>query len=830
LASPTSTAVRLTDSVYNGVSVRVDDAARQEDGVRITIVEQQMDCRSQRTQQRWRVWTRALLALLGVAWIGASTAVAQVERGEIRVAVTDATGLPIDATGTLTSEAPQMRRRFAVDITGQFTLQDLPFGVYRLIVERPGFEPYSGVIDVRSAVPRTLSIQLALAAVATDVTVTTEPPLVDTARAGVTFSIGAPQIQEALPAVPGRRVLELVDAQPGWLMEANGVLHPRGSEYQTLFVIDGVPMDENRSPAFAPDLQEGELQGMSVLTGNFPAEYGRKLGGVVEVTTGRDIEQGVHGMLDAGAGSFGTASAGASARYGWARRAVSVAASGATTDRYLDPPTLDNFSNEGTLRGISAAYDDQLSDVDRVRVTWHRRSTSFLVPNELEQEEAGQRQERDGLEHLVQGRWMRLIGSRFMFNARGMAEQIESTLASNPQSTPIVVSQDRALTRRYGSASLAADFGAHQVKLGGDVIAAPVREALAYTLTDPSAFEEGTAPVFDFSERRTSHEQSLFVQDTMRAGSFTVSAGLRWDRYDFVVKDTAFSPRLGVAWALPSRDLVFRASYDRAFQTPAVENLLLASARETEEANDTTVRLPVLASRGDFVEAGVTAGVGGRLRLDVTGYDRSASQFADDDVFLNTGVSFPVAFESARIRGVDSKLTLLPVRRISGFLSYSLLKGTARLPVVGGLFVGDEALEELEAEGEVPITQDQRHTVRAQLRVTPAERAWFAATARYGSGLPVELEGDIDGDDLAQQFGDEVLRRVDLERGRVRPNVSLDIGAGIGVWQRGARRLTLRVEAANVTNRLNVINFAGLFSGTALAAPRSANVRLQYEF
>ena len=181
----------------------------------------------------------------------------------------------------------------------------------------------------------------------------------------MTFSIGAAQIQDALPAIPGRRVLELVDAQPGWLMEANGVLHPRGSEYQTLFVIDGVPMDENRSPAFAPDLQEGELQGMGVLTGNFPAEYGRKLGGVIEVTTARDIERGLHLLIDAGGGSFDTASAGASVRYGWTRQALSVSGSGARTDRYLDPPTEDNFTNEGSLRGIGAAYDEQATDADR---------------------------------------------------------------------------------------------------------------------------------------------------------------------------------------------------------------------------------------------------------------------------------------------------------------------------------------------------------------------------------------------------------------------------------------------------------------------------------
>jgi hypothetical protein len=275
---------------------------------------------------------------------------------------------------------------------------------------------------------------------------------------------------------------------------------------------------------------------------------------------------------------------------------------------------------------------------------------------------------------------------------------------------------------------------------------------------------------------------------------------------------------------------VLRAAYDRAFQTPAIENLLLASSGQTEAASEDTVRLPVLPSRGDFFEGGVTAGFARRFRVDFTAYRRSVSEFADDDVFLNTGVSFPVAFDSARIHGVDTKLTMLPVRRFSGFASYSLLKGTARLPLVGGLFLGQDALDELEAEGEVPISQDQRHTIRGQLRYTMSERFWLGGTVRYGSGLPVELEGEVDEDELEEQFGADTVAQVDLANGRVRYNLALDVGAGVGLWHSGVRRLMLRVEAANVTNRLNVTNFAGLFSGTALGAPRSVSVRGQLQF
>src|SRR5207342_2634868 len=106
-----------------------------------------------------------------------------------------------------------------------------------------------------------------------------------------------------------------------------------------------------------------------------------KLGGVIEATTVRDIERGFHVLLDAGAGSLGTSSAGVSVRHGWSRRALSVSGSGASTDRYLDPPVEENFTNHGSLGGITAAYDEQPTDADRLRFTWHHRSTDFLVPN-----------------------------------------------------------------------------------------------------------------------------------------------------------------------------------------------------------------------------------------------------------------------------------------------------------------------------------------------------------------------------------------------------------------------------------------------------------------
>ena len=66
-------------------------------------------------------------------------------------------------------------------------------------------------------------------------------------------------------------------------------------------------MDDNRSPAFAPELPDAEVEAVHVITGTFPAEYGRKLGGVVDVTTSKDVRRGFHGTAETGRAASGPA-------------------------------------------------------------------------------------------------------------------------------------------------------------------------------------------------------------------------------------------------------------------------------------------------------------------------------------------------------------------------------------------------------------------------------------------------------------------------------------------------------------------------------------------
>jgi len=289
-----------------------------------------------------------------------------------------------------------------------------------------------------------------------------------------------------------------------------------------------------------------------------------------------------------------------------------------------------------------------------------------------------------------------------------------------------------------------------------------------------------------------------------------------------------------LSYYIPAADLLLRGSYDRIFQPPPMENLLLSSAAAGLGLDDVEGALAVPASRADFFEVGFRKPMGSHLRADVSHYWRTFRNSLDDDVFLNTGLSFPITFDTARIQGTEIRLEMPRWRNISSFVSYSNMLGVASSPVTGGLFIhGREAIELRDVVQRFAITQDQRNTVAAQVHMEPRPRLWFMSGIRYGSGLPVELqdEDNAGGDQPPlQPISPAILEKVNFERGRLRPNFSLDLGMGLKLWERDHQFVSMQLGVRNVTDQLNVINFNGLFSGTALAPGRQIALQIKTRF
>ena len=279
---------------------------------------------------------------------------------------------------------------------------------------------------------------------------------------------------------------------------------------------------------------------------------------------------------------------------------------------------------------------------------------------------------------------------------------------------------------------------------------------------------------------------------------------------------------------LRSTGTLLHASYDRTFGTPPFENILVSAAASAQFGQG--LYLALRPSRGNYYEGGVTQALGRRVRLDANYFLREVNNFEDDDLLLNTGVSFPIAYQHGMVRGTEVKLDVPRWGRFSGFLSYANTLGIGQYPITGGLFLDSEAVGLINSHDRFPITQDQRNVASARVRYQVSPRVWTAWKASYNSGLPAD--NSLPGTDpvVLAQFGQAVVNHVNFDIGRVRPNFSLDASLGVDVWKREKHLVTFQADGINLTNRINLINFASLLSGTALAPPRSFSLRLRTDF
>jgi len=754
----------------------------------------------------------------------------QSNRGELRLRVTDPAGRGVKTAVHLLSEANHYRTTLQTDEQGNLDIQRVPYGRYQLEVEQPGFAPISEELMVRSSLPAKYLIELKLAAVSQSVTVNSASTLIDPEQAGAVSQIGSDLLQQRLSSIPGRSLQDLINSQPGWLYEGNAVLHPRGSEYQTQFVVDGIPLTDNRSPSFGPEIEADDVQSMSIYTAGIPAEYGRKMGGVVELNTLQDSQPGLHGELVLSGGSFATAGAFARGQYGWGKNTIGGSANGSMTDHYLNPVVPQNYSNTGTLGDFAARYQRDLTPDDRLLLSVRHELSRYDIPNEQVQQAAGQRQTADNFETMGTASYEHIFSPKALGDLRGMVRDNANDFYSNAQSTPIEVFQHNWFREGYFKGSVTIDHGRNEWKAGVESDNLFLNEKLNYTITDPTQFDPGSPTKFAYQANRPDLEQSLFVQDLIRLHNWTINAGLRWDHYQLLLNRQTLQPRLAISHYFPSHDAVIHFSYDRVFQTPSFENILLSSSPDVASIDPSGfLRLPVQPSQGDYYEAGLTKVFCGHVRLGGNYFRRFVDNYADDSQIDNTSISFPIAFRKAILYGLEGKVEVPDWHHFSGFGSYSYIVGNVWLPVTGGLFFGadaDQAASQL--TGHSPDSQDQRNTVRGRVRYQVIPRLWAAFGVQFDSGLPFDFDGDPAT--VLAEYGQQVLNRINFARGRIYPAFQANASLGADVYKSDRLNMRFQADGQNLNNVLNVIDFGGLFSGNAIGPSRSFALRLTASF
>jgi len=763
-----------------------------------------------------------ILALCALPLFGQSNS------GELRLRVVDPSGLGVKTSVQIVSQANHYRNSFETSDQGGIDVRRLPYGIYQLVISQSGFAAAGESVDIHSSIPTEHIIKLKVSGVTESVTVTAPDTLIDPDQAGAVSQIGSEVIQDRLSSVPGRSLQDLVNSQPGWLYEGNAVLHPRGSEYQTQFVVDGIPLTDNRSPSFGPTVEADDVQSITIYTAGIPAEYGRKMGGVIEVNTLQDPQPGLHGQLALSGGSFDSAGAFAEGQYVWGKNTLGGSASGSRTDHYLNPVVPQNYANTATLGDFSVNYERDLTAKDRLRFILRHELSRYDIPNEQVQQAAGQRQTADNVETMGVASYEHTFSPTALADFRTMVRDNENGFNSNPQSDPIEVFQQNFFREAYFKGSATLDRGRHEVKFGFESDNTFLNENFRYHITDPTQFDADTPSDFSFLANRPDLEQSIFVQDEIRLKNWTINAGLRWDHSQLFLNRQAVDPRLAISRYFASAGLLLHFSYDRVFQTPSFENILLSNSAAVQSIDPTSfLRLPVEPSEGNYYEAGLTKVFDGKIKLETNYFRRLVANYADDDQIANTTVSFPIAFRKSVIYGAEAKLELPDWRRLSGFVSYSYTVGQAWYPVTGGLFLGADA-QGIPASGHFPDSQDQRNTVRGRLRYQVVPRFWIASGIQYDTGLPFQFDGDPA--QVLEEYGQQVLDRINFTRGRIDPTFQVNASAGAEVYQSDHVKMRFQIDGQNLTNVLDVIDFGGLFSGNAIGPSRSVAMRLTTNF
>lgn len=793
---------------------------------------------------------KAVIALfrLSAATILFTCALAGQSGGSLNILVRDESGSPVQAaTVDLILEAGGSRQQLKTDTAGRVRFVALPWQRFRLHVQSTGFIPLEKLVAIRTNIPGEHEFVLRIANATESLTVLekSDATAIDPEQTGSRTQISRDSIDQLAKGGGSRGIEQVLATFPGFAQNANGSIHPRGAHNQMTFVVDGMPISDQLGGAFANAIDPSIVETLELYTGNIPAEYGNKVSAVVQLTTrsGYGLGRKFTGTLIGQAGQFDSLSqtvqfAGESGKFAWSGTALGV-----KSNRYLDSVSLDNLHNGGNSERYFSRLDYQASSRDTLRALFMGGRASFESAN-LRSQHANQMRQRQALnDYSLAGTWLHVLDAKSTTELNLSWRPVRAQLLPSPGDLPVSAWQDRRSATLNVNARYSKISGPHHLRMGVDYQTYPIRERFRFAVTDPdfdpdlAAF---TLPLgghyFNFDESGRGTMRSAFLQDHLRLGRFTATLGLRYDSYQFLASGAQWQPRLGLAYHLKETNTVFRASYNRLYQTPPNENLLLSSSAAAAILAPPLVRqtfggtvLHLRPERQNFYEVGMQQGIVSWLSLAAAYYHKDATDQQDNNNFFNTGIIFPITLAKIRVNGAEGRVELKSRKGFSANFSLTHARAISTPPFTGGLFIGNEAVAAL-SQGPFVIDHDQKLGISAMLSYIH-NRGWFGTlTSRYDSGLvanpsdPAEVAADPDYADLLPYV------KLGVTPARVLPRTITDIVAGYRHRSGEQTRWELALQATNLTDQIALYNFQSAFVGTRVVQPRALSLRYRFWF
>ena len=672
------------------------------------------------------------------------------DNGVVQGTVMDPTGAIIpQATLKLVSPGTGYERTVSTDEEGHYRFDHVPVARFTLHIEAPGFKPADYAGELRNAAPLLVNIQFK--GVSSEQQITVVEGIPDLGSSATHFELDDDVLEKMPPAPPVSALAAVVESVPGVVPEENGRLHIRGSEAQPQYVLDGVPMFDNFEGTFATAPDTENLRSTQIITGNLPAEYGQRVAGVINLNSKSGLDTPWNGSVSFSGGSFDSQAL--DVEFGGHIKdfGIFVSADTSRSSRFLDPPEIENFHNEGGLAHGFTRFDWSPSRKDSLHLTLATDGTDFQVPNLAEQQDEGQHQRQELRSDYEALSWTHTFdsyttGDVVLFRRSSTAHLLDPGFTGKP----FYLDQNRRLRNEGLRANLARDWKWISLKGGIEARRVPIAERFTLAVTDPvdvnpeDPVSEFTLDnPFRFRGASAGSLLSAYVQGRIRIGEhLTADFGIRWDHPDLVVHDNAVSPRIGLAYHIARTNTTLHASYNRLYQIPPLENLLLSTSPEVAElSTEPEDQHALVGERQNHYQFGIEQQLGRHIQLGVVRYVKNIRNSVDDEQLFETSVVFPVQLTASDIRGTEVRLDFTPVNSLKAYLSYANAKATVTGPIVGGLFLGNDEEDTGEfTASQFPGDQDERNEAQFGLTYTHKSGLWATFGGRYDSGIPAHFD------------------------------------------------------------------------------------------
>jgi hypothetical protein len=227
------------------------------------------------------------LIVLAVIFIPILLVADGTQLGTINGRVVDQSGAPLPgATVEVTSNTLGTTRTVVTDVQGRYNVPLLQPGPYRVAVSLEGFEKFlaqSSIVQVDKTT--TVDATLNLNRSSETMTVQGDVPVVDKTNAAQTTTLESALTQE-LPVARNYQSLYLT--APGVVLPGNANANPNfhgGLLSDNLYLFDGIDSTDPTTGGFGQNFTFEAIQEVQITTSAASADYGRAIGGIVNVIT-----------------------------------------------------------------------------------------------------------------------------------------------------------------------------------------------------------------------------------------------------------------------------------------------------------------------------------------------------------------------------------------------------------------------------------------------------------------------------------------------------------------------------------------------------------------